>query len=1498
MAEDRDFARGLELKYGEQIETEEGRQRLVADYVQQILADDLSEPSDDSHSSSNDSHRKMRGMGARLKSAKLALEKSERDNKILRRKLREAQAETKRTVQSNADLRRTLTGLRQSKTMRAGRLVSSPLRGLKAAKALFTSSSGRRPQDSKSREDRRKQTVQPSVSLSSPAVASRQVPLSEMVAQLEQGSDDSQLFVAAINELWYRQGSISKTLDLIDLWQSESNSLPESIEGILPEIQAAKHWLEKEVQIPPRTLEPIFRPRRDEILYCVNNSPTYSSNGYATRTRGIVTGLVDNGFSVKVVSRPGFPWTDGSDRPPRRFQQEIDGVTYAHLPLIPKGTSIQDVMDASIDAFLREARRERPEFIQAASNHLTALPALIAARLAGIPFVYEVRGLWEYSRVAKIPEWEGSERFELAVKLESILTQEADHLFAITPQVEEVLLQRGASKSKITVLPNAIDPDRFMPIPKDRAYAAKLGVDLDAVQIGFAGSMVGYEGLDDLVRAFAKMLTDTPNIRAQLILAGSGEMESELKHLVDELKLSDRVLFPGRVPQSDMPRLLSLFDIMPCPRKSSTVTELVSALKPLEGFSTYSAVVLSDVSPNIDLAGENSIRARLVKSGDIDDLSAALTVLCTDSDLRRDLCRQGRMWVLTERSWKQVCKQAAISYQGLRKMTTEDVVQLSNLRVGIIADEFTTAAFSGECSLIPLSRSNWRAQLDGLDFVIIESAWKGNEGQWHRGVGRYSDEEYADIQELLSQCRRRGVKTAFWNKEDPIHTKRFIDTAVQCDAIFTTDANLIHEYRAAAPADTPVLSLPFFSQPKTHNPIRNRESHDIDAFAYAGTYYGDRYPDRTRELLPLIRTANQIALQIFDRQANDPESPYKFPDELRSSVVGALPYSETLQTYKTHVAHLNGNSVADSPTMLSRRVVEIASSGGVVISTPGRAIWELFGPSFPRYRSLVELEGLLNLWYRDPEARRAEAWRQMRAVLRRHTAADALCLIGRVLGLPVIARSRPSYVAVVGNLDREIAQSLLNQTVRPDAVYWDNASDDAIELLAGIPSACVTDMSLAPSTWVAHVTAPQPPTRYEDLLFAAQFGDFTRSISGDSTVDSGRALARAFPSAATSLDGMFKTSQIITSLADLAEDEALDRDTISLMHERVDQADVGQCEANTTSLEVVEPETTRLLVAGHDLKFIEPYFSDLERQGFSISVDKWDGHNQHVEGKSLELLKHADVVLSEWCLGNAVWYSDHVSEGQRLVVRVHLQELDLPYLRQAARKARVDKYLFVNRLYAHAGVISHGIPEHKLSIVPNMVNVQALQNEGTGDPHRIGLVGIVPERKRLDIALDIFEEILTQDPLAHLIIKGKLPEEYPWMKDRPEEMRYYAEQYARVESINASFPGSVVFEGHSDQIFEWYKTLGAVLSTSDFESFHYTIADGAAAGCKPGLLYWPGAEYSYPIDWISCSQAEVVERIQDSRFGGKELEDWIARHYGRELVVAKLAEELHGRRDS
>ncbi|RKS76349.1 glycosyltransferase involved in cell wall biosynthesis [Actinomadura pelletieri DSM 43383] len=296
----------------------------------------------------------------------------------------------------------------------------------------------------------------------------------------------------------------------------------------------------------------------------------------------------------------------------------------------------------------------------------------------------------------------------------------------------------------------------------------------------------------------------------------------------------------------------------------------------------------------------------------------------------------------------------------------------------------------------------------------------------------------------------------------------------------------------------------------------------------------------------------------------------------------------------------------------------------------------------------------------------------------------------------------------------------------------------------------------------------------------------------------------------------------------------------------------------------------RVGVAGHDLKFFTRLLDYLRsRSDMAIRVDHWPALKAHDEQRSQDLVDWADVVICEWCGPNALWYAEHKRPGQRLVVRLHRFELYAPWPRQLDIDA-VDRVICVSPHYTDLTREITGWPAGKVVTIPNWVDDAQLDRPKLpGAEHHLGMIGIAPSRKRLDLGLDVVEELRRDDPRFTLFVKSKLPWEYWWIWQKDDERAHYEQVFRRIRRSKL-LSGGVVFDSYGRDVASWLRRIGFVLSTSDDESFHLAPAEGMASGAVPALLPWPGAETIYDDRWIhetpQAMAASISATVSENRW--------------------------------
>lgn len=277
-----------------------------------------------------------------------------------------------------------------------------------------------------------------------------------------------------------------------------------------------------------------------------------------------------------------------------------------------------------------------------------------------------------------------------------------------------------------------------------------------------------------------------------------------------------------------------------------------------------------------------------------------------------------------------------------------------------------------------------------------------------------------------------------------------------------------------------------------------------------------------------------------------------------------------------------------------------------------------------------------------------------------------------------------------------------------------------------------------------------------------------------------------------------------------------------------------------------------ILVAGHDLKFFTLLQKALEKTGkYRFIVDQWQGHNKHEEGESLRLLRQADIVFCEWCLGNLGWYSKHKQPHQRLIARFHAQESKLPYLGDSKLDA-IDHISFVSEhIRKEALEKVPEIPLSKTSVIANYLDDKKFTTlKKMGDAQFVlGMIGVTPKGKRLDRAIDLLESLLKEDNRYCLRVKGKNPLSYPWIHNRPEEIEYYKNIFKRINE-SPLLRYKVIFDPPGDDVNQWLSLVGYILSPSDAESFHMAVGEGILTGCYPIIWDWEGAKQLWGEDFV------------------------------------------------
>lgn len=294
----------------------------------------------------------------------------------------------------------------------------------------------------------------------------------------------------------------------------------------------------------------------------------------------------------------------------------------------------------------------------------------------------------------------------------------------------------------------------------------------------------------------------------------------------------------------------------------------------------------------------------------------------------------------------------------------------------------------------------------------------------------------------------------------------------------------------------------------------------------------------------------------------------------------------------------------------------------------------------------------------------------------------------------------------------------------------------------------------------------------------------------------------------------------------------------------------------------------KVVVAGHDLRFMRGIVDLLvQRKDLEVRIDEWSRLAEHDPVVSEALVEWADVIVCEWAGHNAIWYSQRKRAEQCLIVRLHRFELTAGWMAEIDATA-LDAVVCVNDHYADLVRTRTGWNSDVVHVISNAVDRRNLEREKYSScEFRLGLLGIVPTRKRPDRAIEILRCLRRIDGRFRLSIKSRMPWEYEWVWRRVDERAYFRQVFESIATDHA-LRSNIVFEPYGGDVAAWFQQIGWILSVSDDESFHLAPAEGMASGAVPALLDWPGAHGVYPSTYIHSDEQALVESIADTTISG------------------------------
>ena len=352
--------------------------------------------------------------------------------------------------------------------------------------------------------------------------------------------------------------------------------------------------------------------------------------------------LVAAGHDVTMISQfygdPARARVYGGGPPPA-----VPGVRVIGLEALGEqaGGDFERDVDAMAAAIAAEHARAPFDVLHAQYGYPTGWATLLAAQALGVPCVVSIQG--------GDGHWVGSCCATHRIAMERVLDHAGALLIGGASFAGEVHDRLGTPLDRFTIVPGAVDTERFTPGP---AY------DGGPVRLFYHGRVDRRKGVLDMLQSLPGVAGDW-----RCTVSGIGPDYEAAQALASELDLADRVTFTGYAAYDDVPALYRAHDVFVSPTYAEGFSNTI-----LEAMASSQAVLSCRSVGVVDCIRDRE-NGLLVEAGDIAAQTAALSLLVTDAALRRRLADAALQECRRVYSWHAVGRQIIGIYEDLQGTT-------------------------------------------------------------------------------------------------------------------------------------------------------------------------------------------------------------------------------------------------------------------------------------------------------------------------------------------------------------------------------------------------------------------------------------------------------------------------------------------------------------------------------------------------------------------------------------------------------------------------------------------------------------------------------------------------------------------------------------------------------------------------------------------------------------------------------------------------------------
>ncbi len=312
-------------------------------------------------------------------------------------------------------------------------------------------------------------------------------------------------------------------------------------------------------------------------------------------------------------------------------------------------------------------KKERINFdVVCVHDWLSSIAGIMVKNETNIPVAFHVHST-EWGR-------SGGQGSGVVSHFEWATAEKVDKILTVSQAMREDLVKHGWSSSKINVVWNGVDPERYnlQNCRKEEVEAVRkrYGVKSDEKMILFLGRLTWVKGVMNLVQAMPMILAENP--KSKLVILGKGEQQNDIVETADRLGVRKNVICRFEfVPEEERILHYAAADLCVFPSTYEPFgivsLEAMSIGKPIvvgaHGVVGFREQVVPDGPDKcgVHVNGENPT-----------DIAWGINEVLSDNRRAKQWGENARKRVLQYFTWRKVAEQTLRIYEGLGNPQEQD----------------------------------------------------------------------------------------------------------------------------------------------------------------------------------------------------------------------------------------------------------------------------------------------------------------------------------------------------------------------------------------------------------------------------------------------------------------------------------------------------------------------------------------------------------------------------------------------------------------------------------------------------------------------------------------------------------------------------------------------------------------------------------------------------------------------------------------------------------